>query len=255
MNMTMTKLTLALSACVLLGGGTAALAQEEDDSYMLQITEVGVKIGHDSAFREAVKDYHACLEEHEDAGTWSTWSNVGGEGRQYHFVSRMDNWAEMDSPWEAGKACWPEHEEHLTPHVESVSTHYARHMADWSGEAEGYTVVRLHHFRVDDNSDFRDAVSAITGIMKEAEYEHLGTWYQNIGNDSTEPDYFVVAHYDNFAALDEDRAGPYDTVVKAAGEERADELWEQFGDALRDDWEYFTDMLRREDELSRLEED
>lgn len=248
-------LILAFGACALLGAGTAALAQEDNDSYILQITKVGVKIGHDTAFQEAVKAYHACLLEHEDAGTWSTWSNVGGDGREYHFVSTMDNWAEMDSPWEAGKACWPEHEKEITPNVESVSTRFARPMADWSADADGYTVVRLHQFRVDDGEAFRDAVGAITGIMKEAEYAHMGSWYNVIGNSSNEPGYFVVAHYDNFAAIDEDRAGPYQAVADAAGEERADELWKQFGDSLRDDREYFTELLRREDDLSHLGEE
>ncbi len=129
----------------------------------------------------------------------------------------MANWAEMDAPNEAGQACWASHGENMAAHVKSASTRFARPMPEWSRDAEGYTVVRLHQFRVDDGEQFRGAVGAITAIMKEAEYEHLGGWYQVIGADSTEPDYFVVAHYDNFAALDEDRAGPYAVVGEAAG--------------------------------------
>ncbi|MCA1777871.1 MAG: hypothetical protein LC637_00380 [Xanthomonadaceae bacterium] len=98
-------------------------------------------------------------------------------------------------------------------------------------------------------------VGAITSIMKEAEYEHMGTWYDVIGNDSNEPDYFVVSHYNNFAALDEDRVGAYKSVSDAAGEERADELWEQFGNALHDDWEYSSQLLRRDVELSHSGDD
>jgi len=250
------KQIIALSACVLMGTSSATFAQEEEeDSYILEITRIEVKIGHDMQFRDAMKAYKSCLVEREYSESWSTWSNVGGEGREYHVVSNMDNWAEMDSPSDAGQACWSEHSEKLTSHVSSFETRFARPMKDWSGDAEGYNVVRLHHFRVDDNGDFRDTVGAITDIMKEADYEHLGSWYEMIGNDSNDPDYFVVSHYDNFAALDEDRAGAYDAIVEAAGQERADELWEQFGDSLRDDWEYFTDLLRREEELSYSSED
>lgn len=253
--MRISKLFLALGASALLTAGTNALAQDDEDGHILEITKVGVKIGHEMKFRDAVKAYHGCLIENEYEGSWSTWSNVGGEGREYHFVSTMANWAEMDSPSEASKTCWSEHHDSLTAHVNSVSTRFARAEPDWSGEAEGYSVVRLHHFRVDDGDEFRDAVGAITGILKGAEHEHLGSWYRMIGNDANEPNYFVVAHYKNFAALDEDRTGPYDALVEAEGEERADELWEQFGDSLHDDGEYFTDLLRREDELSHSNED
>lgn len=254
--MKISKLLFALGAGTLLAAATNAFAQDDDeDGHILEITKVDVEIGHEMKFREAVKAYHECLAEHEYEGTWSTWSNVGGDGRSFHFVSTMDNWAEMDSSSEAGKTCWSEHHDRLTSHVKSVSTRFARAEPGWSGNAEGYSVVRLHQFRVDDNSEFRDAVGAITGILKEAEHEHLGNWYRMIGNDANEPNYFVVAHYENFAALDEDRTGPYDAVVEAAGEERADELWKQFGDSLHDDNEYFTDLLRREKELSLSDEE
>jgi len=249
-----TKLALAIGICALLGTATTAHAQETNDSYMLEITKVGVKIGHDMKFRESVKGYHECLMANDYSGSWSAWSNVGGEGRSYHFVSRMANWAELDSTDEASKTCWAEHHDSITGHVESIETRYARSMPDWSGSAEGFKVVRLHQFRVDDTGDFRSAVAAITGVLKDSDYAHLGSWYQMLGSDSTEFDYFVVAHYENFAAMDEDR-GVYDAVVKAVGQERADEMWEAFGDALRDDWEYFTELLRHEEDLSHSEED
>lgn len=248
------KLLLALGATAILSAG-AVLAQDEDESYILEMTEVGIKLGHTAKFRDAVKPYNACIAENDSDAEWSAWRNVGGEGTTYHFVSNMANWAEMDEPNEAGETCWPEHMDSIMAHVDSISTSFARPMAAWSGDAEGYDVVRLHQFRVDDGSAFREAVGAITSILKEAEHEHLGSWYDMIGNSSNEPDYFVVSHYDNFAAMDEDRATPYSVVSEHAGEARADELWEQFGDALRDDWEYFHLMLRRDSELSHSSDD
>lgn len=243
------KLLLALSATAMLGAG-AVTAQEEDESYILEMTEVGIKLGHASKFREAVKPYNACIAENDDDADWSAWRNVGGDGTTYHFVSSMANWAEMDEPNPAGEACWSQHVDSIMAHVDSVSTSFARPMAAWSGDAEGYDMVRLHQFRVDDGEAFGEAVGAITSIMKEAEYEHVGSWYDMIGNSSNEPDYFVVSHYENFAAMDEDRTGPYNVVSEHAGEERAEALWDQFGDALKDDWEYFHAMLRRDSELS-----
>lgn len=247
--MKINRLLLALGATAVLGSG-AVLAQDDDESYILEMTEVGVKLGHTAKFREAVKPYNACVAENDADADWSAWRNVGGDGTTYHFVSTMANWAEMDASDEALESCWSEHMDSIMAHVDSVSTSFARPMAAWSGDAEGYDVVRLHQFRVDDGDLFRETVGAITSIMKEAEYEHLGYWYEMIGSSSGEPDYFVVSHYDNFAAMDEDRAGPYNVIKEQAGEERADELWGQFDDALRDDWEYFTMLLRRDSELS-----
>jgi len=252
--MKINRLLLMLGATAMLGSGSI-LAQDEDESYILEMTEVGIKMGHTAKFREAVKPYNACIAENDAEADWSAWTNVGGEGTTYHFVSTMANWAEMDSPNEAGETCWPEHMDKIMAHVDSVSTSFARPMADWSGDAEGYNVVRLHQFRVKNGSDFREAVGEITSIMKEAEYEHLGDWYNMIGNSSNEPDYFVVTHFDNFAAMDEDRAGAYTVVKEQAGEERADELWDDFSDALKDDWEYFTLLLRRDPELSHSSEE
>jgi len=237
---------LALGACAVLGA--SALAQEEND-YILEVTEIGVKLGHDMKFREGVKAYMACYAENGGQGSWSVWRNVDGKGGVYHIVSDLANWAEMDTPDEAGRECWPTIEEQVSPHMTSVSTSFSRPMPEWSGDAEGYDVVRLHRFRVDDAELFQETVGAITSIMKESDYEHIGAWYDVINNDSNEPDYFVVAHYDNFAAMDEDRAGPYAVVAESGGEARADELWEQFGEALHDDWEYSSQLLRRDDEL------
>ncbi len=161
----------------------------------------------------------------------------------------MENWAEKDSPWEPGKACWPDHHDQLTENLESVAVTFARKLPDWSVDAEDYSVVRLHQFRVKDDQAFRESVGSIVDILKESGYPHLGTWYNVIGNDASEPGYFVAAPFENFAAMDED-AGPYQALIEAAGQERAEQLWEQFGESLRDDSEYSSALLRREDDLS-----
>lgn len=245
---------MAFGASALIAASTASFAQDEED-YILQITEVDVKLGHVAEFREAVKPYNECLVEADSDQSWGAWRNVGGEGITYHFVTDLANWAELDSPSEANQACWGEHGKTIMEHVSSMSTRYARPEEAWSGDAEGYSIVRLHEFRVDNNRRFRATVSEITSIMKEAEYEHLGSWFNVIGNSSNEADYFVVAHYDNFAAMDEDRPGAYGVVGEAVGAARRDALWDQFGDSLKDDWEYFTVLLRRDEGLSYSSDD
>ena len=130
------KFLLALGAGAMLSAG-AVLAQDEDESYILEMTEVGIKLGHTAKFREAVKPYNACIAENDSDADWSAWRNVGGDGTTYWFVSTMANWAEMDEPNQAGETCWPEHMDSIMAHVDSISTSFARPMAAWSGDAEG----------------------------------------------------------------------------------------------------------------------
>lgn len=222
---------------------------QEDTPPILEVTELQVQLGHDSEFRAGIKAYAECYRENDGKNGWSMWRSVDGKAGVYHVVSEMDSWADMDSPDPAGQKCWSAIEDQVSPHLSAVSTQFARRKPEWSGDPGEFSVVRLHQFRVDDDDAFAAAVGAVTAIMKEAEYPHVGTWYDVIDADSNEPGYFVVEHFANFAAMDEQRAGPYNTVKDQAGEARADELWQQFGDSLTDDWEYFSELLVRVDEL------
>ncbi|NCO18537.1 MAG: hypothetical protein GW900_00510 [Gammaproteobacteria bacterium] len=246
-----------IAVAVLAGGALLSLAgvsvAQETPVRMLEITEIGVKIGHEMKFRVGVKAYLKCYGEKGGEGSWSTWRNVDGSGTSYHVVSSRSGWAELGKVDAARESCWPMIEEQVAPHMESVSTRFARHMPDWSGTpGDDNTVVRLHQFRVEDGKKFREVVGAVTAVMKESKYPHLGSWYDVLGNSSNEADYFVVAYYKDFAAMDEDRQTAYEAVKASAGEQRADALWEDFGDSLTDDWDYFTMLLHRDDELSRM---
>ncbi len=249
-----TTAILALGVTAMLAASLPAVGQEDDDSYIMRITEVKVNLGHEPKFREAVKSYHACVAENAPDEQWRAWRQVGGNGIGYHFVSRMANWAEMDEPNEAGRACWSEHGENIAAHVSSMSTRFARPMPEWSGNAENFSVIRLHQFRVKDGAAFREAAGAVASILKEAWDDYSAFWMRMVANSSNEPSYVRVSHWENFAAWDEDsdRDSAYDTVVAAVGEERADELWAQWDEALRDDWQYFTVILRADPELSRM---
>jgi hypothetical protein len=244
---------MALGACALLATANTSMAQ--DDDYMLRMNIIDVKIGHMTKFREGMAAYNACYSENDGDGSWTVWNNVVGGGDYYYMVGRMDAYAEMDEMDEATRACWSVIEEQVAPHVIDVRTRIAKRLGAWSGENQNTDVVELHHFRVAENRDFRQAVSAITTILKEADYEYMGVWYQYMHNSSNEPDYFVVDAYENFAAMDEDRPGAYRAVREAVGEERADELWEAFGDSLTDDWEYRNEVLSRINSLTMSQDD
>lgn len=253
MNIHKKLLTAALAAAFCLPA--VADDHEEVDDYMLSIMDISTKHGHGMQFRKAMTAYMACYAENGGTNEWSAWGVVDGEPNRMMLVSRMDMWAAMDSDDPGDAACWPEHGDKMTSHVSDANRRLWRRMPDWSGDAEGYSVVRLHNFRVDDGDAFREIVGEIAGMMKEAEYEHMGIWYDAVGTQRWGADYFVVDHFENFAALDEDRKGANGIMIDALGEEAAADMWDRFGETLSDMEPYWTITLRHIEALSHSADD
>jgi len=87
-------------------------------------------------------------------------------------------------------------------------------------------------------------------MMKDADYEHMGTWYGSVSQQRWAADYFVVEHFENFAAMDEDRPGPDGIMKDAIGEEGTVEMWDRMDESLADMEPYWNNILRRVDSLS-----
>jgi hypothetical protein len=252
------KITKKLLAAAIAAGvcmPVVADDHEEKEDYMLSIMELSIKHGHGMKFREAMTAYMECYVENEGINEWTVWGAVDGEPNAMTIVSRVDMWAEFDADDPGDEACWPEHGAELTSHLADAERRMWRRMPDWSGEAGDFSVVRLHNFRVDDGEEFREVVGEIVGMMKDAEYEHMGTWYNAVGTKRWGADYFVVDHFENFAALDEDRQGANGIMVDALGEDGAEEMWERFGDTLSDMEPYWTVTLSRIDSLSHTSDE
>ena len=229
---------------------TGEVQAQDGEDYLLEITKVQVMPGHMSEFMAGVKAYRDCYAENDGKGAWSFWRQVDGDQLTVHAVSRMENWAELDETDEVRNRCWENHSDGFTSHTAAVQTTYARRQSEWSGDPGEFTVVELHNFRVDDGEEFQSAVSEITGVLKEANYEDLGTWYDVIGGDGDDASYFVVEHHANFAAMDDDSPGVYGTVQEAKGEAEAKRMFDAFDASLRDDHEYWRNILKRVDSLS-----
>ncbi|MDX1626867.1 MAG: hypothetical protein R3323_10160 [Wenzhouxiangellaceae bacterium] len=229
----------------------AADNHEGGDDYMLAIHHVHVKVGDMPAFREGMKAYVECYAENGGEDGFSVWQALDGDRTGFHIVGRFDAWAEFGEEDPTDEKCWGNDEirKGVFDHMSSWETMYAKRMPAWSGDASNYSIVKLHNFRVDEGSDFRALVGEITGYMSEAEYAHQGTWYDVQGGRYWDPDYFVVEHFENFAAMDADRQGAYGVVREAVGEERADQLWEDFGDTLEEEGGYWSFTLVRQGEM------
>ena len=242
---------LAAAVALALALPAAADNHDKDGNTKLAIHHVHVKMGHGAQFRAGMEAYSACLAESDYKDAYSVWQSLDGDRTGFHIVSQFELWAEFDEEDEISDACWAKDEirDGIFNHMASWETHYAERMADWSGNADGYSIVRLHNFRVDDGSAFRSLVGEITGYMKEAKYEHMGTWYDVIGGSAWDADYFVVEHFANYAAMDEKRKGANGVLVDAVGEEKAEAFWDKFGDALTDEKGYWSELLQRRDSM------
>lgn len=235
----------------LLATGTSAQEATEIEDYLLEIGHIQVEYDEMTAFTEALGAYKACYAGKGGKDGWAAWHNHDGAGFQYYIVSRIDRWSELDAVDEADRACWAEHAEALLDTIERFDTYYARKLPAWSGTSpEASKVVRLHQFRVDNGPEFRSTIGEITRIMKDAGYPHVGSWFDVQGGARDYPHYFAVEYFDDFAAMDEERAGPYQTVVDAAGAKIAEELWEQYRDSLENAGGYWNQLIHYNEALS-----
>jgi hypothetical protein len=249
----MRNTTKILVAAIALACALPATADHhaKDESQKLAIHHVHVKMGHGAQFRAGMEAYSACLAEGNYEDSYSVWHAVDGDRTSYHIVSSFTMWSEFDEDDPVSDGCWENEEirNGVFDHMASWKTHYAERLPDWSGEADGYDVVKLHNFRVEDGSEFRALVGEITGYMKESKYEHMGTWYSMMGGSAWNADYFVVEHFENFAAMDEKRKGANGVLVDAVGEEKAEEFWDKFGDSLTEEKGYWSNLLVRRDSM------
>ncbi|MGC9344261.1 MAG: hypothetical protein ACP5E3_16275 [Bacteroidales bacterium] len=225
-------------------------AQDEEESFILSLTEFTVKPGHDFEFREGIKAWKDCYLENGGEWSWTIWRRVQGEGNVYILSSSMSSWAEMDETGdEAGKECRDMSRELINPHIEKAKYNLARYMPEMSKtEPMEYDVVWVTNWTVNDGDKFRGTVNEITDIIRDVEGDPRGFWYGVMGGAVDEADYFVVDPYKNFAAMDEDRDGVWTLVEKSKGEKKKDELRQNFLDSVDEAWAY---MYTREKELSR----
>ena len=234
----------SVAAAALAIGMTSAIAfAQESEGYMLRMTKIYLTPVSWMEFGSGMNAYVECHQEKELDNSWSAWVDM--ESPVVWLVSRMENWAEMDGPGLG--PCYSIVEEQMGETIRYTETQFARYMSDWNTDDDNDPgVVRLHQFSVDEGDKFRRVVSEITSALKEFEYEHQGNWFEMIGEDADEINFFVVAEYENFAEIDTDRPGAGATLNEAIGEDAADALWERMWDALDDDGEgYDTVLLKK----------
>lgn len=225
-----------------------ALAQE-NDSFLLTMSEITVKPGHDAQFVEGVKAWKSCYLDNKGDNKWNMWKRIQGEGSVYVLTGRMANWAEMDeSGDEAGKNCQMTVVNFIMPHVESVHFNVARYMPTMSkasalnAETE---LVWVNNFKISNSSDFRSTIEEVSATMKKAEGDHRGWWYAVIGGAPEVADYFISVPYKNFAALDVDSDSPWKIYEKEHGKEKTEAMRAKFRASLSESWSYIYKLQKK----------
>ncbi|WP_178989233.1 hypothetical protein [Winogradskyella schleiferi] len=229
--------TILFVACFALLLPTTTQAQE-DESFIMELTEYTIKFGENSKFTEGVKKWNKCYKDNEGTNTWNVWHRLQGKGNVYVLASSLKNWAEMDESDAAGKACRSMAMEFILPYIESTEVNTTRSMPEFSRK-EGLgdnTIVWVTNFDVNDGELFREAVKEMSSAISKKEGDNRGYWYRVMGGEGA--DYFVSTPFKDFADLDTDREGIWKLYEDAHGKAKAQDLKEKFKTVIDEQWSY-----------------
>lgn len=223
------------------------LIAQENESFLLNMSEITVKQGHEAQFIEGVKSWKACYLENEGEDKWNIWRRVQGEGTVYTMTSRMAKWAEMDEEGDAaGKACRMVVVNLIRPHVKSIHYNIARSIPELSRTTpnpENTELVNVYSFKTSNSTSFREVVDALSSAMKKAEGTRA-TWYSVVGGAPEVADYFVGVPFKNFADLDVERDGVWKIYEKANGKSKTDALRDKMRASLSSQWSYMYSLSK-----------
>lgn len=252
------KRAIQLMICTILILGISTNVQAQDDTenepMLLSISEFTVKLGHNMAFQEGVKAWKSCYLENDGKWTWNMWKRMNGEGTVYYLTSFSASWAEFAEEDPAGQTCYRQAAELIMPAVEKVEVYFSWTKPEWSRTPDGseFTVVEVAYFRLKNWSLFNSLASEVMEIIEEAEGSNRSMWYESHGFGPDTFHYMNVFPYENMEALDEPFESAWAIVAEQEGEEKRDELLEDYRNSVENSWMY---MFRYNEEMSHSEEE
>ncbi|WP_051605535.1 hypothetical protein [Sediminibacter sp. Hel_I_10] len=222
---------------VLILAPTSAQSQDQE-SFILNVTEFTIKFGHDTDFTDGVKKWNKCYKENNGTKTWNVWHRLQGKGNVYVMAGRMNNWAEMDEKNPAAAACRAIALESITPHIESSEFNTTRSMPDISLKTDlaETNVIWTTSFIVNDDVAFNEVVKEVTTTMMSKDKTRGGYWYRVMGGEGT--DYFVSSPYKNFADMDVDRDGVWKMYESVHGKSKTETARKKLRDSCDRIWDY-----------------
>lgn len=221
---------------------------QENESFLLNISDISVKNGHNAQFIAGVEAWKACYLENEGEDKWNIWKRVQGEGNVYTMTSRMANWAEMDEESDqAGKDCRMIVVNLIMPHVKSVNYNIARSMPEMSSTnpfPEDTKLVWVYNVKVNNSTSFKEVLKDVNSALSNSTEGVRGYWYGVIGGAPEAPDYFVSIPHKNFADLDVKREGVWEIHEKANSKKKTDAARAKFRAAVDSDWSYMYSLQK-----------
>lgn len=234
----MKTLKTALSLITMLLMLPITAQSQEEDSFIMNLTEFTVKFGHDANFTDGVKKWNKCYKDNNGTSTWNVWHRLQGKGNVYVLSSRMQNWAEMDQADDAAKACRSIALESVTPHIKSSEFNTTKYMPEISRKVPlgDMSVVWVTSFVVNDDATFNDIVKQVTSAISSKEGDKRGYWYGLMGGEGS--DYFVSTPFKDFAALDKDTDGVWKVYESVHGKSKTEEIRKKFRATIDNIWSY-----------------
>lgn len=215
------------------------LTAQNNESILLNMTEITVKQGHNAQFMEGVKKWKECYLENKGQDKWNIWRRVQGVGTVYVMTGSMKNWAEMDKEDPANKECYLTVLNFIMPHVEKIDYNIARSMPEFSrASSQDTKLVWVTFYQVNNSEDFRNVISLVSSSIKAKEGDARGAWYSYMGGSVDAPDYMVSTPFKGYAELDITRDSPGKVYENAVGKKKADELWVKWRAAVTKSWSY-----------------
>lgn len=215
----------------------------QNNSQILSLTEVQVKMGHEAQFMEGMKMYNKCYADNNGENDWKAWRRVQGTNMSVAFTYYMDNWAELDDEGDAaGNSCRAMFNDFIMPHVESYQNSYASTMPDYSPtEARNTDKVWVTYFRVNNSKDFLDAINTVSSALQEVEGNKRGYWFAAEGGGADSYDYMVAWPFEKYADLDTDMDSVWEVCAKKHGDKKTNEVRSKFRNAMDDSWSFIYD--------------
>ncbi|HEY9168874.1 MAG TPA: hypothetical protein VIN72_05255 [Lutibacter sp.] len=216
-----------------------ALSQN-DDSKLLNMTEITVKFGHESQFIAGVKMWKECYLDKKGTEKFNVWRRIQGEGVMYVLTGMINNWSEMEKEDEASKECRVKLVDFIMPHIEKMNYNIARTMPEISKTipSEGTKLVWVSFFRVKNSNDFLEVIKEIGSTLRTVEGTPRGTWYDFMGGGVDSPDYMISNQYKGYADLDVARDGVWKIYENKNGKKKTDNLRAKAIASVENSWSY-----------------
>ena len=231
--------------CLLVALLPFLMFSQDNEKFLLDMSEITVKLGHDAQFVEGVKKYKKCYAENKGTDKWNTWRRVQGKGNVYIFTDVLKNWAEMDDPSDAASsACRGIIQSFVMPHIISVNSNIASFIPEYSKKpSNDYNVVWVASFEVNNSTNFMKAVKEVSSALQKTEGDNRGYWYSVMGGAAKIEDFFIAVPFNNFAGLDMERDGVWKVHEKVYGKKKTDATRAKFRASLDKSWSYIYKLV------------